>query len=139
MSRVTSIERKSGTPTIQKINQLSSSARIELKNINNWKISFSSLLKLLIERAGTNNYSIAKVAGVDPSYVQRLSSGSREPDRIGPDILAALASRLCESSWEVGQFYVMAGICPPSLRDTGWTKMHEALCEMIGDSNGTLS
>lgn len=78
---------------------------------------FASTLRHFRLRAGLSQYALAKVVGINASYINRLESGEREaPTR---EVSQALAKALMLSAEEVDRLLFSAGHVPPSLQKLG--------------------
>jgi transcriptional regulator with XRE-family HTH domain len=78
---------------------------------------FGALLHALRQRAHLSQGALAKSAGIDPSYVNRLERGEREPPK--REIVAALAAGLRLPPQEEDQLLVAAGHLPRALQELG--------------------
>ncbi|HAP90280.1 MAG TPA: hypothetical protein DCR15_11280 [Arthrobacter bacterium] len=68
-------------------------------------------------RAGVSQNALAKIVGINASYINRLENGEREaPTR---DVAQALAQALRLSAEEVDRLLFSAGHVPPSLQKLG--------------------
>jgi transcriptional regulator with XRE-family HTH domain len=78
---------------------------------------FGSTLRRYRLRAGLSQNALAKVVGINASYINRLESGEREaPTR---EVAHALARALGLASEEVDRLLFSAGHVPPSLQKLG--------------------
>ncbi len=78
---------------------------------------FASTLRRYRLRAGLSQNALAKVVGINASYINRLESGEREaPTR---EVAHALARALTLSPDEVDRLLFAAGHVPPSLQKLG--------------------
>jgi transcriptional regulator with XRE-family HTH domain len=78
--------------------------------------SFGVLLRTLRERAGLSQSALARQAGLDPSFINRLESGRRGVERPVADALVAamqLPARAADRLLAAG------GFLPPSLTKVG--------------------
>ena len=76
-------------------------------------VTFSDLLAGFRQRAGLAQTDLARRAGVNASYINRLESGERLPM---PEVALALASGLVLTVEETDRLLWSAGHLPPSLR-----------------------
>ena len=76
---------------------------------------FPRLLRRLRVQAGLSQNRLARLAGIDPAYVNRMEAATVEPIVPRPDVLARLAAALGCSSIDRDRLYFAAGRCPPSL------------------------
>jgi transcriptional regulator with XRE-family HTH domain len=80
-------------------------------------LGFGSLLRRYRLRSGHSQNSLAKVVGVNPSYLNRLESCERDaPTR---QVVAALARTLCLAPDETDRLHFAADQVPPSLQKLG--------------------
>ena len=78
---------------------------------------FGSTLRRYRLRAGVSQNALAKVVGINASYINRLESGEREaPTR---EVAHALARALALCPDEVDRLLFAAGHVPPSLQKLG--------------------
>ncbi len=78
---------------------------------------FASTLRRFRLRAGISQNALAKIVGINASYINRLEHGEREaPTR---DIARALAQALHLCVEEVDRLLFAAGHVPPSLQKLG--------------------
>lgn len=78
---------------------------------------FAATLRRFRLRAGLSQNALAKVVGINASYINRLESGEREaPAR---DVAHALARALALCTEEVDRLFFAAGHVPPSLQKLG--------------------
>lgn len=78
---------------------------------------FGSTLRRYRLRAGLSQNALAKVVGINASYINRLESGEREaPTR---EVAQALARALNLAQEEVDRLLFSAGHVPPSLQKLG--------------------
>lgn len=68
---------------------------------------FAELLKRLRIDAGLSQSSLAQKAGVDPSYINRIEKGQRQPP--SQSIIRELATALELDSFNTGQLLLSAG------------------------------
>lgn len=79
--------------------------------------SFGHELKRLREAAGLSQNALAKSAGLNASYINRLESGEREPPR--PETVILLAEGLGASREERDRLLVAAGHLPTAMARLG--------------------
>lgn len=80
---------------------------------------FGSTLRRFRTRAGLSQNALAKIVGINASYINRLESGEREaPTR---EVAQALARALALATEEVDRLLFSAGHVPPSLQKLGPT------------------
>ena len=78
---------------------------------------FGSTLRRFRVRAGLSQNALAKIVGINASYINRLESGEREaPTR---EVAQALARALSLATEEVDRLLFSAGHVPPSLQKLG--------------------
>ena len=78
---------------------------------------FGSTLRRFRLRAGYSQNALAKIVGINASYINRLENGEREaPTR---DVAQALAQALRLSAEEVDRLLFSSGHVPPSLQKLG--------------------
>lgn len=78
---------------------------------------FGSTLKRFRLRAGLSQNALAKIVGINSSYLNRLESGEREaPTR---EVVTALARSLALTTEETDRLYASTGQLPPSLQKLG--------------------
>jgi transcriptional regulator with XRE-family HTH domain len=100
---------------------------------------FGSLLRALRIRAGFSQNQLARRAGVDPAYVNRLerasASSSSLPSR---KVVLALADSLEAGPVDVERLLVAAGLCPESIvRLGGWDQSLGDIAAVLGDDRLT--
>jgi transcriptional regulator with XRE-family HTH domain len=71
---------------------------------------FGSVLKTMRERAGLSQNQLARLSGLDHSYLSRLESGQRHPSY---DTVARLARVLARDRQERELLFAVAGYVPP--------------------------
>ena len=81
---------------------------------------FSDLVRWLRVRAGLSQNRLARLAGIDPAYVNRME-GTRSGDPLVPRL--AVLERLCIAleltPAERDRLFFAAGRCPPTLAAVG--------------------
>ena len=78
--------------------------------------SFGIMLRALRERAGLSQSALARQAGLDPSFINRLESGRRGAERPVAD---ALVAALQLPAREADRLLAAGGFLPPSLARVG--------------------
>lgn len=79
--------------------------------------TFGRTLDYFIRRAGVSQNALAKIVGINASYINRLCSGEREaPTR---EVAAALGRALHLAPEEIDRLMFSAGHVPPSLQKLG--------------------
>jgi transcriptional regulator with XRE-family HTH domain len=94
---------------------------------------FQALLRWFRQRSGLSQNRLARLAGIDPAYVNRIES-SAGAESVVPRlrILDALAGALELSPAERDRFYFAAGRLPPSLAELGhWDPALATLVELL--------
>jgi transcriptional regulator with XRE-family HTH domain len=79
--------------------------------------AFGTLLQSFRRRAGLSQGALAKLAGIDPSYVNRLERGEREPPK--REIVKALITALQLPPDDADRLLVAAGHLPRALQRLG--------------------
>lgn len=79
--------------------------------------AFGALLQSFRRRAGLSQGALAKLAGIDPSYVNRLERGEREPPK--REIVEALITALQLPPDDADRLLVAAGHLPRALQHLG--------------------
>lgn len=82
-------------------------------------------------RRGLSENALAHAAGVDPSYVNRLAYGKRDPPR--REVVAALARALALSAVDEGQLFTAAGYAPTVIVALGWDEVWQAVADVRAD------
>jgi transcriptional regulator with XRE-family HTH domain len=77
---------------------------------------FGGMLRSLRERAGLSQSALARLAGLDPSFINRLESGRRGVER---PIADALVVALSLPAREADRLLAAGGFLPPSLAKAG--------------------
>jgi transcriptional regulator with XRE-family HTH domain len=100
---------------------------------------FGALLRSLRVRIGLSQNQLARQAGVDPAYVNRLerapASSSSLPSR---KVVLALAESLEAGPVDVERLLVAAGLCPESIvRLGGWDQSLGDIAAVLGDTRLT--
>jgi transcriptional regulator with XRE-family HTH domain len=85
--------------------------------------SFGQVLRTLRERAGLSQSALARRAGLDPSFVNRLESGQRGADRAvaealidGLGLAPADADRLLAAGGHLPALFARLGLHDPTLQ-----------------------
>lgn len=79
--------------------------------------TFGRTLDYFIRRAGVSQNALAKIVGINASYVNRLCSGEREsPTR---EVALALGRALALAPEEIDRLLFSAGHVPPGLQKLG--------------------
>ncbi len=76
--------------------------------------AFGALLQAFRRRAGLSQGALAKLAGIDPSYVNRLERGEREPPK--REVVEALIAALQLPPDDADRLLVAAGHLPRALQ-----------------------
>lgn len=77
---------------------------------------FAPLLRTFRERAGLSQSALARLARLDPSFVNRLESGQRAAERA---VVEALSHALALSPADADRLRAAAGFIPPALARIG--------------------
>lgn len=95
---------------------------------------FGALLRSLRVRAGLSQNQLARRAGVDPAYVNRLERASPDSSSLpSRKVVMALAETVEAGPVDVERLLVAAGLCPESIvRLGGWD-------QSLGDIAGVLA
>ncbi|MCC7103822.1 MAG: helix-turn-helix transcriptional regulator [Chloroflexi bacterium] len=93
------------------------------------------LVRTLRQRVGLSQHELARRAGMDVAYVNRIEAAPAERPVVPRDrLLGLLASALALTTWEIDRLYVAAGRCPPSVASLGdWDPALGALCRVLSD------
>ena len=100
---------------------------------------FGTLLRSLRVRMGLSQNHLARMAGVDPAYVNRLerapASSTSLPSR---KVVLALADSLEAGPVDVERLLVAAGLCPESIvRLGGWDQSLGDIAAVLADDRLT--
>lgn len=100
---------------------------------------FGALLRSLRVRMGLSQNQLARQAGVDPAYVNRLEraspSSSSLPSR---KVVLALAETLEAGPVDVERLLVAAGLCPEAIvRLGGWDASLGDIADVLADNRLT--
>src|SRR5436305_6882967 len=94
--------------------------RRQLVMVANEEPAFGQLLRSLRVRAGLSQNQLARHAGVDPAYVNRLeraaASSTALPSR---RVVQALAEALDAGPVDAERLLVAAGLCPEAIAQLG--------------------
>ncbi len=95
---------------------------------------FGALLRSLRVRMGLSQNQLARRAGVDPAYVNRLERASPDSTSLpSRKVVLALAETVEAGPVDVERLLVAAGLCPESIvRLGGWD-------QSLGDIAGVLA
>jgi transcriptional regulator with XRE-family HTH domain len=95
---------------------------------------FGALLRSLRVRMGLSQNQLARRAGVDPAYVNRLERASPDSTSLpSRKVVMALAETVEAGPVDVERLLVAAGLCPESIvRLGGWD-------QSLGDIAGVLA
>src|SRR5215216_7177837 len=96
---------------------------------------FGSLLRTLRVRIGLSQNQLARRAGVDPAYVNRLERAPPESSSLpSRKVVLALAESLEAGPVDVERLLVAAGLCPESIvRLGGWDQSLGDIAAVLGD------
>src|SRR5918911_779348 len=82
--------------------------------------SFGQLLRSLRVRAGMSQNLLARTAGVDPAYVNRLERAAADSAALpSRRVVLSLAEALDAGPVDVERLLVAAGLCPESISRLG--------------------
>jgi transcriptional regulator with XRE-family HTH domain len=100
---------------------------------------FPALVRWLRQRAGLSQNRLARAAGIDPAYVNRIeASEPSEPLVPRAPILERLAGALNLSVGEQDRLYFAAGRCPPTLAAVGhWDSVVAMVAGLLATSDLT--
>jgi transcriptional regulator with XRE-family HTH domain len=96
---------------------------------------FGALLRSLRVRMGFSQNRLARLAGVDPAYVNRLERAAPESSSLpSRKVVLALAESLEAGPVDVERLLVAAGLCPESIvRLGGWEQSLGDIAAVLGD------
>jgi transcriptional regulator with XRE-family HTH domain len=97
---------------------------------------FSDLLRLLRQEAGLSQNALARTIGVDPSYINRIENGSRQPPSAAVVVRMAKALRLAETT--IDELLLSAGYAPVSNPVTSLRATHPSL-QLLSDFLSDMS
>ena len=80
-------------------------------------LSFGSLVQGFRAQAGMSGSALARSAGIDPSYLNRIERGEREPP--GRELVLALAAGLRLSGVDTDRLLAAAGHLPKAIARLG--------------------
>jgi transcriptional regulator with XRE-family HTH domain len=97
---------------------------------------FGSLLRSLRVRIGLSQNQLARRAGVDPAYVNRLERASATSTSLpSRKVVLALAESVEAGPVDVERLLVAAGLCPESIvRLGGWDQSLGEIASVLGDT-----
>jgi transcriptional regulator with XRE-family HTH domain len=100
---------------------------------------FGALLRSLRVRMGLSQNQLARMAGVDPAYVNRLERASAESSSLpSRKVVLALADSLEAGPVDLERLLVAAGLCPESIvRLGGWDQSLGDIASVLGDERLT--
>jgi transcriptional regulator with XRE-family HTH domain len=96
---------------------------------------FGSLLRSLRVRIGLSQNQLARRAGVDPAYVNRLERAAATSTSLpSRKVVLALADSLEAGPVDLERLLVAAGLCPESIvRLGGWDQSLGDIASVLGD------
>lgn len=96
---------------------------------------FGALLRSLRVRMGFSQNHLARMAGVDPAYVNRLERAPAESSSLpSRKVVLALADSLEAGPVDVERLLVAAGLCPESIvRLGGWEQSLGDIAAVLAD------
>jgi transcriptional regulator with XRE-family HTH domain len=96
---------------------------------------FGALLRSLRVRIGLSQNHLARMAGVDPAYVNRLERASAASSSLpSRKVVLALAESLEAGPVDVERLLVAAGLCPESIvRLGGWDQSLGDIAAVLAD------
>jgi transcriptional regulator with XRE-family HTH domain len=97
---------------------------------------FGSLLRSLRVRMGLSQNQLARRAGVDPAYVNRLERAAATSTSLpSRKVVLALAESVEAGPVDVERLLVAAGLCPESIiRLGGWDQSLGDIASVLGDT-----
>ena len=100
---------------------------------------FGALLRSLRVRVGLSQNQLARMAGVDPAYVNRLERASAASSSVpSRKVVLALADSVEAGPVDVERLLVAAGLCPESIvRLGGWDQSLGDIASVLGDARLT--
>lgn len=98
---------------------------------------FGALLRSLRVRIGFSQNHLARMAGVDPAYVNRLERAPAESTSLpSRKVVMALAESLEAGPVDVERLLVAAGLCPESIvRLGGWDQSLGDIAAVLADAS----
>src|SRR5215218_5193837 len=96
---------------------------------------FGSLLRALRVRIGLSQNQLARRAGVDPAYVNRLERAAATSTSLpSRKVVLSLADSLEAGPVDLERLLVAAGLCPESIvRLGGWDQSLGDIASVLGD------
>ena len=96
---------------------------------------FGALLRSLRVRMGFSQNQLARMAGVDPAYVNRLERAPAESSSLpSRKVVLALADSLEDGPVDLERLLVAAGLCPESIvRLGGWDQSLGDIASVLAD------
>lgn len=95
----------------------------------------SRFARLLYEHrraAGKPGTTVAREAGVNPSYLTRIENGDRDPP--ARPLVESLARALDVAPVDQSDFYAAAGLLPPVVTQIGeWPQVLDVVCGVLAD------
>jgi transcriptional regulator with XRE-family HTH domain len=100
---------------------------------------FGALLRSLRVRMGFSQNQLARMAGVDPAYVNRLERAPAESTSLpSRKVVMALAEAVEAGPVDVERLLVAAGLCPESIvRLGGWDQSLGDIAAALADTRLT--
>lgn len=100
------------------------------------RAEFGALVRAWRARGGLSQHELARRAGIDAAYVNRLERAPRMAPVVPREPhLGNLAAALGLTAWEIDRLYVAGGRCPPSVaRLGGWDPALGAVCRVLADA-----
>ena len=97
---------------------------------------FGALLRSLRVRMGFSQNQLARTAGVDPAYVNRLERASADSTSLpSRKVVLALADAVEAGPVDVERLLVAAGLCPESIvRLGGWDQSLGDIAAALADT-----
>ena len=97
---------------------------------------FGALLRALRVRMGLSQNQLARMAGVDPAYVNRLERAPAESTSLpSRKVVLALADSVEAGPVDVERLLVAAGLCPESIvRLGGWDQSLGDIAAVLADA-----
>jgi transcriptional regulator with XRE-family HTH domain len=97
---------------------------------------FGALLRVLRVRIGFSQNQLARRAGVDPAYVNRLERAGPESTSLpSRKVVLALAEAVEAGPVDLERLLVAAGLCPESILQLGgWEQSLGDIAAVLGDA-----
>lgn len=97
---------------------------------------FGGLLRVLRVRMGLSQNQLARRAGVDPAYVNRLERAGPESTSLpSRKVVLALADAVEAGPVDLERLLVAAGLCPESILQLGgWDQSLGDIAAVLGDT-----